>query len=219
VRKRLQDRITESFPKDGRENARQYLEWLRAALSDLSASLRRTAGFLLVLVAVFEFIIGSPKSTYVIAGFQISKGSVVLSFIPALVAYSYFQLIVDSAAIRQLHEAFSYALDCWSPLAGENDLDVLVGPSYPLYWTPVRTRRARDFYPSARITLVAIQVFGYVILVGVLAFECQAYYALLPRRSVSDYVIWSLSLCITLFCTFMAISYVYIDRKARKTSG
>jgi hypothetical protein len=212
--KTLRDRITDSFADDDRESARQYIEWLRAATSELSASLRRTVTFLIVLIAAFEFITESPKSAYTIAGFRIDKGSIVLQIIPAVTAYLFFQVVADTSVIRRLQSALSNTMARWSPKARENDLDIMIGPPYPLFWTPFRTTRSRNIYPGGGVALFAAGIFGSIIILVFWIFEVQAYSELNQKHSGLSQIIWWCSLCFAIFCASMAYAYIQADMHA-----
>ena len=106
MRKRLQTRISETFTADNREDAKAYLDWLNSAISDIAQNSRRVVMLMLFLVAIFEFLIQSPKFTFTLAGFVISKSSIVLKFIPALAAYLYLQMLVYSQRATDLRDAF-----------------------------------------------------------------------------------------------------------------
>lgn len=204
--KDIKDRIKDAFADDDREGVRQYVEWLRAALSDVSANLRRTVLLLLALIAVFEFVVESQNSAYVIAGFRVDRGSIVLQFIPALVAYLYLQAVVNTSVIRQLDAAFTLTLEKWSSRVVENDLDLLIGPDYPLFWTPFRSKRLEGIYPGGRMVNMANGFIGFAIFIGVLIFEVQAYFVQLPKPSASalNYISWAASMFIATFCLGMA---------------
>src|SRR5689334_15933131 len=132
--KTVKARVTDSFSADDRDRVQQYLDWLRSALTDQSASLRRTVTLLIVIMAAFEFIIQSPHSSFQLAGFRINRGSIVLQFLPAITAYLYLQIFIDAVSYFDMKNAFIAAFSRWSPEAAENEIHVFLKPSSPVYW-------------------------------------------------------------------------------------
>ena len=211
--KTLKRRVFDSFPEGASEDAEQYLEWLRSTLSDISANLRRTVIVLITLMAVFEIIIDTSRATFTLAGFSISKGSITLQFIPALISYLYLQVNTDSTRISYLHRTLGFTMARWSALAEENDLDVLIRPYYPLYYRPHWTSGSVGRYRGDKATSIASGVLGMMVQIIPLAFTVQAYWVLFQGHSVSHYVIWSLSLTITLFC--LVTSSIHVSEMGR----
>jgi len=87
--KSITRRIDESFSHIDRDDTRVYLEWLNSSISDLLQNMRRTMALAALLVAVYILVEESPKTTFSLAGFQISKGSLVFEFIPVLCGISF----------------------------------------------------------------------------------------------------------------------------------
>src|SRR5277367_2882967 len=102
MNKSFRDRAGDAFDKKDHEDICKYLDWLRANMSEYSQGIRRALTVTLLLVAAFELIIQSPRSRITIASFGISRDSLVLVFIPALVPFLYFQILVDSTRLSAL---------------------------------------------------------------------------------------------------------------------
>lgn len=203
--KSINDRVKDSFEKDDRENIAKYIDWTRSTLLDYSQNNRRTSTFLLIVAAIFELVAYSRNASINIGSFAISRGSVVLDFMPALVAYFFLQIIADWGKVDQLTKVLKATFQAWSKKAEENDLDVFLLGSVPLYWDPQSGRtRSTNLYPADRVQTVATNTTMIAILLGILAFEAQAYYVLFVA-SGSRLALWIISLCITLFCLVMGV--------------
>jgi hypothetical protein len=201
--KSINDRVKDSFEKDDREDISKYLDWTRSTLLDYSQSNRRTATFLIIVVAIFELVAYSRNASISIGSFAISRGTVILDFMPALAAYFFLQVIADWGKVNQLTKVLKATFQAWSKKAEENDLDVFLLGSVPLYWDPQSGyTKATNIYPADRVQTVATNTTMVVILLGILAFEAQAYYVLFVT-SGSRLTLWIISLCITFFCLIM----------------
>jgi hypothetical protein len=206
--KKLKQRIIDSFPEGDREGAKQYLDWIRSALTDVSANLRRSVMLMILLMAVFEFIIQSRRSSFTLAGFSVAEGSIVLKFIPALVAYLYLQSFVYSHRAAVLRDAFADTLARWSPEAEKNDLGFLLRPVHTLFWSEGWPTSEENRLRIDEVERRTSFVFMAIIMIGSLIFLTQAYYVLFPDRALANYVLWSTSLSITLYCLVATLWYI-----------
>jgi hypothetical protein len=196
----IEDRAKDSFGNDDRESVSKYLDWVRTTLIDYAQNNRRMATLLLIVVAIFELVAYSRNSKIIIGSFVVERSSVVLDFLPTLVAYLFFQIAADANKADRLRKLFSEVFKIWSVEAEKNDLDVsLMGPA-PLYWNPTGgTTRESNTYSSDRAEEFGSMAMMIVILIGVLAFEVQAY-CVLFAPSGSKLVLWIIGLIVTLFC-------------------
>jgi ABC-type maltose transport system permease subunit len=196
---------------DYTEGSHQYLDWLRSVISERSQNIRRLATLILVLMAIFELVSNAKGESITIASFRVVQHSVVLQFIPGLVSYLYFQVYVDTVQITSLYRVFTFTFRRWRPDAERNDLDSLIIPSLPLFWNPVAGRiRPENSRPKDKLEEWASTIFVTVILVGVLAFEAQAYYALFRSNFPRSDILWLVSLSFTVFCLAMTVTDLYL---------
>ena len=208
----LKARAEDAFSEKNEDQAVQYLDWLRSALFDLAGSVRRSAILALFLVAVFEFLEESHGAAFTLGGFRINEGSIVLPLIPALVAYLYIEIIISSAKVRVRQNLFTEVFKRWSPQAEQNDLDMYVMPTNYLFWNPGRgLPRAENRSSIERTENRVSMVFAVTVLVGIFLFEGQAYYILLNGNSISFYVLYGLSLLMTIFCLSMVVAYWWFE--------
>jgi hypothetical protein len=200
-------RIKDSFDSDAHDDIAQYIDWLRSAIDSCVADLRRMLLFILLLVAVFEVVLESPSARISLGSFEIVKGSVVLLFIPALVAYMYLEVMVGTARLHTLRRVFRAAFARWSDKGGENDLDVFINPAMPLYWYIAGDSERKANQPRERkIEILAAFPFMMLFIVGVIAFEYQAYH-LLRNHTPGSHILWIISGSVSAFCVIMGFIY------------
>jgi hypothetical protein len=123
----------------------------------------------------------------------------------------YLQVIHDTVKGNALVKVFKVAFDRWYPKAKDYDLGALILPISPLFWGIGGGPRVKNRYPSDTVESSAATVFMLSILLGTIAFDAQAYYALFNVHTVNLRILWAVSLSITLFCLSMAVSYPTVD--------
>jgi hypothetical protein len=87
--KSINTRIQESFGEAEHGDVTQYLEWLSAKIAGQAQSLRRMVASIVLLIAIFELTNEYPKTQLTLSSFRLYKGSVVVLFLPAFVAFLY----------------------------------------------------------------------------------------------------------------------------------
>jgi hypothetical protein len=209
--KSIEDRIKASFDEDDKEETLKYMDWINSALLNYCQDVRRNAGFLLLLVAIFELVIGSRKATISIGSFGVSRNSIALTFLPAIVSFLYMQAILDSQKASRLNTIFSIAFKIWSPNASANKLDLYLSQPAPVYWN-----MAGGTYNQSKLDKlddresVMSYTFITAIIFGILAFEAQAYYLLFSTRA-PEIIVWAVSLLVTLFCLVSGMLLIFTD--------
>jgi hypothetical protein len=204
--KAIVERVRDSFSGDDRESIAKYVDWARSTLTTYYQNSRRMATLLIIVAAIFELIVYSPNQSVIVASFIVVRGSVVLYFLPVLVAYILYQNCTDSNKSRQLGVIYKEIFKLWSEKAEKNDLDVpLLGPS-PLYWNvSLGKGRAENTYPSNKVEIVGSRALTVAIFLGIIYFEGQAYY-LLFATTYPRIMLWIISLGLTLFFLVITIS-------------
>lgn len=193
----IEQKVTDSFGDAPREDVVLYIDWLRSALDSTSQALRRAATLVILLAAVFELVIQSPKTALTLGGFTIAAGSVVIVFIPALTAYVSFQVIRDTIRFKSLQMAFLESFKLWRRVGYYNDLDLLVLPGQAAFWDFTQVSRNYSDWRGSVIEW-GEEIAAGVIATAVIAFEAQAYYILYTHRG-TNIILWIISAAITLF--------------------
>lgn len=207
--KKLDDRIEEAFQKGDKDQAIQYLEWLRPTMLDYASSIRRTSIAMVLLVAIFELVVSSKNIKITVGSFQIARDSIVLVFLPSLIAYLYMQTIWDTVRNDYLSEAFKTIFKIWSDNAEKNDLDDLFTPPQLMYFSVIGGRlREENSRQIDKLDYRASFVFYVIFFLGAFAFEGQAYFVLFPYHP-GEVLGWVISLCITILCLFISILTLY----------
>jgi len=205
-----EQRISNTFDNNDHDDIARYLDWLRNTIADCVTGLRKEVLLALLLMVIFELILKSPGVRINLGSFEIVKGSIVLQFIPALVAFLFFQIIVDSARLFTLRRVFGTAFSKWSNEGHVDDLDFFILPNMPVYWDIAGGSESRINRPLARnVELIAATFFMFLILFGLISFEAQAYY-LLYRQPSSSQILWLISACVTGFCLIIGFTFASV---------
>jgi hypothetical protein len=214
VLKSINTRVQESFGEAEHGDVSQYLEWVNAKITGQAQSVRRMVALIVLLIAIFELVYEYPQTQIVIGSFRLYKGSVVLLFIPAFVAFLYLQSLLETYSLNDAQRVYTRVFKKWSEKAAENQLDEFVMPSMPIYWN---IGAYIGGFPKTfvfRLELALTVLFSSFIVFGVLAFEAQAYYDLflLPAR---DNILWVLSVSAATVCCLAAITIWYGNAYSR----
>lgn len=205
------DRVQDSLSGDDRESIAKYLDWIRSAILDYSQALRRTAVILVTAVAIFELVIYSKNQTIAVSSLVIARNSIVLLFLPALVAYLVFQIIAYQNRVVPLLNMYSETFKLWSSKGNENSLHTPLLGSAPLYWNPfTRFYKPDTVYRSDRIEIYGTGILMLGIVFGVIGFEAQAYYVLFMPK-FSTILPWAVSLGVTAFCLAMGFATLVLS--------
>jgi hypothetical protein len=209
VARKINDRVKEAFQESDKEQAIKFLDWLRPTILDYAASIRRTSLAIILLVAVFELVISSKGAKVTIGSFEIARNSVVLVFLPALIAYLYMQTAWDSARSDYLTTAFTTIFKVWSPNAEKNDLDDLLTPAQLMYYSAIGGAiRSENKRPIDKIDDRTSFIFYGIFFFGTFIFEGQAYFVLFPHH-LGEAFSWAISLSIAIFCLFVSVLIFY----------
>jgi hypothetical protein len=214
--KSIKDRVRDSFSESDREDIFKYLDWIRSSLLDYNQAMRKMAAFIVLLIAIFEIVANSHNSIIAIGSFSISKGSLPFILLPGLVAFLFIQMMADAARADQLITIYTEVFRLWSVKAEANDLDVEVLSFPPLYWNPTNAGyRSGNKTRLYRLTDNTGVFFSLMVLIGMLAFEADAYYVLLPTR-ILEFILWLISLFFTLGCLILGCLIFVSDLGASK---
>lgn len=208
-------RVGDSFEDNNHEDIYKYLDWLRSSISDLAQSVRRSAALIILLIAAFELIITSPTVALSLGPFRVSRGSVVLEFIPPLVAYLWLQLVMDSSRLNISRYGFEVAFKEWSAKASANDLDRLVQPALPLYWN-IDPFAPRAYNILDRADQVLEILFATITFTAIITFEVQAYYLLYRPLDHHQIVLAATIILTVIICISTLIYFVLSPRRWRR---
>ena len=207
----IRERVKDSYSDEETDKVTKYLDWLNASISDVAQNIRRSTLLILLLIAAFELVSTAPSEEVKFSIFIITKGSVVLQFIPALISYLFLQIYIDSINIKWMLTTFRAAFTSWSSSASKNDLDIYILPRFHLFWTPGFNLRAKtgNEQTVVRAEQITRGILFAVVIVGTFIFEAQAYSSLRGPRSSTPSLAWFASLVISIFCALMLIAFVF----------
>jgi hypothetical protein len=210
---KLINRIDDSFDDDAQ--VIKYMEWVRSTMLDYVQSVKRNAALLLLLIAAFELVADARGNAFSVGSFRIARGSIVLTFLPPIASFLYYQAILDTIKTNRLRATFCYLLYRWCPGAAENGMaDLLNGPE-PVYWNTRNLANDIYFDKIDRLELRFDVISTNFVQLGLLAFEVQAYWVLFSAHG-TRIVTWAISLCVALvFLTFSAALGIFSTKRFR----
>lgn len=194
-------KVADSLRNDDREHIEKYLDWLYSNISNSIQSIRRLATLIIALIIVFELIVNSgATATITIFSFTISKHSIVIEFIPAVVAFLNVQMVDESIDANRSKTAFTKAFGLWSSDAKTNGLYEYIWPASGLYWSPFS---GENFLPADQIDRLRYLVkspFAWIFNIAVVGFQAQAFYVLFTPHFDRIFALWTISACFSLYC-------------------
>jgi hypothetical protein len=174
--------------------ADEYLDVLTANWRELKSTVRKTLASLLVGAAAFELIRTAKLREATIAGLKISDFASIERFLPLVVMYMGFQLLVHRTTTvyyQRIHTEIHKRLH---PQLWERKLHVALPPAANLWWDPSTLA-----YASGRQGATARglgQVWLAATVLALLGFEVFAYEQLFERYGMDFLVLLSLALAI-----------------------
>ena len=199
------DRIQDSFADTDSEKISKYLDRLYAAISDYTQKIRRDSLLVLLLVAAFELVNSSPGTPLSVASFKFHRGSVVLQFVPAVVAYLFLQINTDGIKLADMGITFRRLFRRWLGERGYPETGGFILPATPLYWNIKQSLPSKDIIQHHRYVREyrTSTWFTTILVLGILVFEGHAYFVLYSGKFPRD-ILWLLSLCFTLVCLVLS---------------
>ncbi len=207
--KTIGDRISDSFVGDNSvPEAKDYADKVYAAWKDVSASLSRNAVLIFVLIAVFELLAYQKESTvFTVGSFTFTNTPIILVALPAIVAI----IMLDGWRLTtrwvDLQYAFQELVKRCAPKLSENDLDILIRPALPAYWSIGIAGSERSGQPSEKFIRSVSGILAVTMtIVTPLAFEAQAYYRLFGKFGYQNILLW---FSVSITTILMTCAFVY----------
>lgn len=191
--KNISEKTTEVFSDPDLSSYRSdYIKELRENWSRNNDTQSRDLILLVLLAAIFELISRSAVGKISIGPIEVSDLPIIAKVLPIIIAYLYY----DIAVLAAWHDLFSSAntalMSLAYPKAAEEDFDVLLHPR-------LHALAAPGLPVNSTLLKVVNAFLGLMILLGAIAFEIYAFYALFHRFGYTDIVVWaSLSVSILL---------------------
>jgi hypothetical protein len=121
--------VKEALEKISKEDGLKYLDDLNEAWKEHSKDLGRSTLFYLLVVALFELLIGSQEDLkFTVAGFQFANSSVLQKALPAIAGYLFYQSIMHGIKWRICEDVFKEFYQKYYPDIYDSDLELLLKP-------------------------------------------------------------------------------------------
>jgi hypothetical protein len=194
---KLGDKVARSLEEDAaRLYAPSYLDILTANWRELTTTIRKTLGLLLLAAGAFELIRSAQVQEATFAGLKISNFSSIEKLLPVVVAYLAFQLVVHQTTTvyyQRIHTSFHRTLH---QVLHEQRLHVALRPAANLWWDPSTLAYASG--DRGRLSRGLGDAWSVATVGGILAFEVYAYVRLFASFGWNWLVLVSLALTVLL---------------------
>jgi hypothetical protein len=186
----IPQRVAEAFDEADTAKAEKFLDTTLSSWKQISDSITRTVAIIFLLAGAFEILIGSGATTSLTLGsLTFSNSSLLQQFMPALVAYLLYDMSSLVARWRDHGAIYFATLKIFQPKLFNSELPSMVLPIIRGPWSlgPAYTHeRAEDAF--AVIMRIILLLIGGILLP--LAFESQAYYALVHKYGTGNILVW-----------------------------
>jgi hypothetical protein len=212
--KSLERRVLDSFQGDqSAVEAKEYSEKVYAAWRDVSASLRRSALLIFLLMAVFELLVYQRTSSLIsIGSFTIINAPIVQIVLPAAIAFIIYDGYRLTVRWLRLQWVYRTLMEVFAQKQSDNDLDILLAPSLPSLWGIGATSWSAKMVTGADrfMFYVNLIVSPTLMIVVPIAFDCQAYYRLIQKFGYHNLLLW-VSIVITALLGVCTAVYVALE--------
>jgi hypothetical protein len=171
----LTDRIEQAFDDDeARAYGDKFLDYLVSRYDALEQALRRTSVLCAVLVVSFLLLAGAKQAKFTVGPITLTNVAGVLTLIPAVFSYLYYELVVLVQGRNTFAEGVSASVAKLYPTLDKNGLVPMLAPATVQAWSPPSWQdlRAREatwgdrFDGLLETAIIAIVLFGSVLFVG-----------------------------------------------------
>lgn len=168
---------SQSLDDNNKDDIKAYLDWLLDAINKYANQIRRTTLIALFLMAVFT-IVSQSSADIDLKGLKVSEGSLVDTFIPALVAGLFLQLVTDTNRLIVLYGKFSCSFKTWTNSPPLKASWPLVMPPFSLAWGESMTpEKEPSSFPEKAHSFLTSYIDKVTPFIGIV-FLAFAYYTL-----------------------------------------
>jgi hypothetical protein len=208
VAKSIRDRVRASFSSEDRDSLRYYLDSLITVAKSYADGLRRSASFMIILIAVFELLLKGVIKQVTIGPFVFTGITTILAFGPSVIAYFYYESCSQSVIFGVILRTHRAAFRIWNEDAARNELDIILAPPTPAFFYSGGTPRESVSLTVGFISRAGL-AFRYLFGLGPLFFEAYAFYQLFNVRHAPDVLLWLNA--VPTFC-FLLMGFLAIQR-------
>jgi len=196
VTQNLQKRVRTAFPvgldPDSRKEALDYFKSLGETRKDLAQNLNRSALLLVATVVIFELLSSSKAKQVNLVGFTFEDLSLIHKLLPALIAYTFFELVIASVRYRENLNLNFLGMRQLQRNLTDNDLyPPLLPPTRAFFTMLIRLSPANTTPYSIWRDRCLILLSVPIILLVPVGFCIRAYINLFQRYGLSSIVTWT----------------------------
>jgi hypothetical protein len=187
--KSIENRVKDSFPPTDKDSLKYYLDALMVTWKDHANRIQRSATLMLVLVLAFELLSRGAIKQVTIGGLVLSHTSTIAAFLPTGVMYLIYETIDCSVSFEIISTAYTATLALWNEAAERNDLDIILQPRTPAYFSAGTEGREDISGTTKAANRIQICIL-VVVLFGSLGFEVYAFYQLFDVLHAGSILLW-----------------------------
>lgn len=150
-------RVTESFTKDVDPtpdlhlDVLEFIKLLIARIDEYTHAARRSVNFGLAAAAIFVLLQTDLAPRFSAGPMEILSNSTLATFLTSAVAYCYLSAMASVTYLERLTSAYAAAFTLWNKDAEDNDLELLILPLNPIYFSAAgRSPRTENRLPFDR---------------------------------------------------------------------
>ncbi|MFG2979947.1 hypothetical protein ACGFYQ_01640 [Streptomyces sp. NPDC048258] len=182
---RTADRIKQAAESVSQEDGVAFLEHVHESWTEVSKALSRSIILYLLVVALFELLVGNKEDLrFTVAGFQFVNSATLQKCLPALAGYLYYESVMQMCRWLDCEQAFDlFYKKFHEPLYGQG-MHLLLKPSGGV-WN-IGTKYS-GHSTAGKLGAAAQAVVGYLCLIVIpVIFLGHASYLLIDRYGWSD---------------------------------
>jgi len=169
--------------------ADRYLERLIDNTNVLSERLRRTTALIILLLGAFVVFSGAKTTEVTVGPFKLTNVSAVLTLIPAIVSYLYFEFVITGLARAQARDITNALLAGLYPEFSWNHLVETLDTATLQVFGEESRLRAKPPNRASKVIDKLTDLHAYGLLFGALAFIAYAYVHLFNDPKAKTYVV------------------------------
>ena len=205
----IKSAVVEAFDGAERDDVRSYLDAVRVRMGEQAAALRRMSVYIVLVGVFFELATHRGVERLSLGPAEIVLSNGVVCALPVLLAYFTFEGIVLTVGYSTLVVLHRAVFKRWNATAESRDLDRLLEPQLPLFWSGgIGDRNQPRAGTSFEIVVREVLTVGAV--VGCVLYQVRVFTILFLHFSVRSPLVWT-SLAIVVALLALAIVRMAIE--------
>ena len=170
------------------EFTKEYLELLTRSMYELKSRVSKTIFFLILSVALFEFLVQSIVAEITVGPIKFNDLKVIHKITPIIIAYFYYTLLSQSAFMGLLHKVYQSVIKHHFSGIYNANLECFAWPASNFLIEDVVSKYTSGI--SAKIVVFFKIFLGLFFMAGTIMFEIYAYIKCFLLFGLNDILLW-----------------------------